>query len=382
MRKFFTKLTSRGTLCLFVSLVLMIAGIYRGDGAFISLGLATLMVIIFCYILGRCNLSRLEIEISIPHKCHANKYYKPHVVIRNKRSLIDAFHVELLLSFPHGATLAICSAWIPARSLSAADVSLKIPMRASCSEHPYQFTSIFPLGLFRFTSRQLLRQPLTIYPRCIVPDELLDHGVAGHCQNPDRYSSIKHFGEPGGIRPWQPGDPAKSIHWPASILSLARGNSLLVRELDPPGKLPEHTVVIFHSFSAKREMMREDAYERAIALAAGTIAHLRNLKIKTTFVADFMRWHPISTDTRTQYYECLTILAVSQRAVSTELHELQAALHKVSHTQQLIIISDMPTEAWHGLLQLPESATVIDIRQVHFPIQKTISAREALSRSA
>ncbi|MFT5633847.1 MAG: hypothetical protein ACI9SQ_001571 [Rubritalea sp.] len=99
-------------------------------------------------------------------------------------------------------------------------------------------------------------------------------------------------------------------------------------------------------------------------------------------MADFMHWHPIIAKTRPQYYECLSILADTQRAIGTELHELQSALDEVSDEQQIIIISDMPPEAWQDLILIPASATVIDIRQVNFPFKKTISAKEALSQSA
>jgi len=382
MRKFSTKLAPRGAFCLGIAVGLSAIGVLLGDGALITLGLSAVTLMLCCYVLGRCNLFQLEADVSLPHKCHANKPYKPHVVIRNNRSLLDAFHVKLYLAFPHGAVLGSQSAWVPARSLSSADISIKIPMRASSLEHPYKFSSTFPLGLFRFSSRQLLHHPLTIYPRRIIPDELLDHGVSGHCHNPNQHSNIQHSGEPRSIRPWQPGDAAKSIHWPASIRSLAQGHTLRVREFDPPGLLPDQAVVIFHSFSAQREMMREDAFERAISLTAGTIAHLRNLNIRTTLVADFMRWHPLIAKTRSQYYECLSILADSQRAIGTELHELQSALNEVSDEQQIIIISDMPPDAWQDLVHIPVSATVIDIRQVHFPFKKTISAKEALSKSA
>jgi uncharacterized protein (DUF58 family) len=382
MRKFSSKLTARGTFCLLIAVGMTVIGVLSGDGALITLGLSSAVLMLCCYVLGMSNLYHLEINVSLPHKCHANKLYKPHVVIRNRRSLLDAFHVQLHLAFPHGAVLVCQSAWVPARSLSSADVAIKIPMRASIVEHPYKFTSLFPLGIFTFSSRQTLHQSLTVYPRSIVPDELLDHGVSGQCSSPDQHSTFKYSGEPRSIRPWQPGDAAKNIHWPASIRSLAQGHTLRVREYDPPGMLPDSAVVVFHSFSSQREMMREDAYERAISLTAGTIAHLRNLNIKTSLVADFMRWHPFSTRTRAQYYECLSILADSQRAIGTELHELQSALNKVSDKQQLIIISDMPPEVWLDLVLIPKTATVIDIRQVRFPIKKTISARDALAQSA
>lgn len=382
MRKFSSKLAPRGVLCLGIAVGLSVIGIFLADGALITLGFSALMLMVCCYVMGRSNLQRLKVDISLPAKCYANKYYKPHVVIRNERSLLDAFYVDLYIAFPNESVLSSRSNWVPARSLSSADVRVRFPMRSSSLEHPCRFVSVFPLGLFRFSSYQSVSQPLIVYPRQIVPEELLDYGVSGQCERVHEDSDVQNVGEPRSIRPWQPGDPAKNIHWPASIRSLAQGHSLRVREFDPPGLQPERAVLIFHSYSAHREMMREDTFERAISLVAGAISYFRNLNIKTELVADFMRWHPVLSKSRSQYYECLAILAESERAIGTELHELQSALDRVLDGQQVIIISDMRSDSWKDLIEMPESAKIVDIRQVRFPFKKTVSAKEALSRTA
>lgn len=382
MGKFSTTLAPRGAFCTGIAVGLSLVGILLGDGALITLGLSTVALMLSCYLLGRSNISKLEADISLPHKCHANHTYKPQVVIHNNRSFLDAFYVKLYVAFPHGTVLGSQSAWIPARSLATASLPISFPMRASALEHPYKFSSTFPLGLFRFSSRQLLQHPLTIYPRSITPEELLDHGVNGQCHDQDNHSHIEHSGEQRSIRPWQPGDAAKNIHWPTSIRSLARGDSLRIRELDPPGMLPDQATIIFHSFSSQREMMREDAFERAISLTAGTISYLRNLNIKTTLEADFLQWHPLLAKTRSQFYECLSVLADGQRAIGTELHELQTTINKISEEQQIIVISDMPPDVWHDLILIPKGTFIIDIRQIHFPFKKTISAKQALAQTA
>ncbi len=382
MNEFSTKIAPRGAFCLGIAFGLSVVGGMIGDGVLITLGLSAVTLMICCYVLGRSNLYHLEADVSLPHKVHANKSYRPQVVIRNHRSLLDAFHVKLYLAFPHGAVLASQSAWVAAGSLASASLLVRIPMRHCSLEHPYKFSSTFPLGLFRFSTRQLLHHPLTIYPRSIIPDELLEVGASGQCQYPDQQSNLQHAGEMRSVRAWQPGDAAKNIHWPASIRSLAHGHGLRIREFDPPGLLPERAVIIFHSFSAEREMMREDTFERGISLIAGSIAYLRNLNIRADLVADFMGWIPLVTKTRPQYYECLSFLADGKRAVGTELHELQSAIDAISDKEQIIIISDMPPDAWFDLVQIPDSASVVDIRQVHFPVKKTISAKEALSQSA
>ena len=151
-----------------------------------------------------------------------------------------------------------------------------------------------------------------------------------------------------------------------------------IREFDPPGLLPEQAVIVFHSFSGQREMVREDAFERAIALTAGSISYLRNLNVRTELIADFMMWNPLFTKSRAQYYESLTILADAQRAMGTEMHELQSVLDSIPDSHKVIVISDMPSEVWQGFVQVKESVTLINIEQIHFPFQKTISAKQVL----
>jgi len=373
-----SELTARGVFCLcFVALLLLVGGLL-GDGACLTLALSALALMLCCYVLGRMNLSKLEVDLSLPHKCHANKRYEPQMMIKNNRSLLDSFHVSVRIVLPHETVLSSHATWVPTRSFANSKIPIRIPMRATELEHLYQLNSRFPLSFFKFSKKQTLQRAITVYPRSITPSELLDHGVSGQCHQPDHHSTVHHSGESRSIREWQPGDPAKNIHWPASIRSLARGDGLKIREFDPPGLLPDQAVIVFHSFSAQREMVREDAFERAIALTAGSISYLKNLNVRTELIADFMMWSPLFTKSRAQYYESLSILADAQRAMGTEMHELQSVLDAIPNSRKVIVISDMPSDVWQSFIQVPESATLIDIEQVHFPFQKTVSAKQVL----
>lgn len=382
MTRFTAKLSPRGSYCLGIAIGLAIAGFFITDGVLITLSFSALTILLSCYILGRCNISKLQADIMLPSRLHASKKYQPHLTLHNKRSLLDAFHIKLTIGFPHGTILACEAPWIAARSASASTCSLSIPMRASSLQHPYKVSSHFPLSLFQFSRHLVLDHPVTIYPRSITPTELLDHGALGQCSVPLLNSTIQDSGEPRGIRPWQPGDPAKHIHWAASARALAHGHGLRIREYDPPGQLPEHCTLLFHSFSADREMMREDTFERAISLLVGTINHLRNLKIRVTIIADFLGWNPVSADTRTQYYDLLALLSDSQRAIGTQQHEFQYIVDQLPKNEPTIFISDMKLEAWKPSLTEKPHHLYIDIRQIRFPFKKTVSAKQALANIA
>ncbi len=382
MSKFSNKLAPRGSYCLGIAIGLSIAGLMIKDGVLITIAFSAITLLFCCYILGRRNIANLEASVMLPSRLHATKRYQPHLSLYNKRSLLDAFNVKLTIALPHGTLLACETPWIAAQTASSSTCPIAIPMRATALDHPYKITSFFPLSFFHFSRHQILQHPVTIYPRSITPMELLEHGSLGQCTVPLQNAAIQDSGEPRGVRSFQPGDSAKHIHWPASARSLAQGHGIRIREYDPPGQLPEHCTLLFHSFSADREMMREDTFERAISLLAGTIKHLRNLKIRVTVITDFLGWNPLKSDTRIQYYELLALLADCQRAIGTQKHELQQVIDQLSKNEPSIFISDMHIDAWKSSLNTKANHLCIDIRQVRFPHKKTVTPKQALAKSA
>ena len=381
MNKFEAKLAKRGSFCLSLSLVMTTTGIILKDAIFTTLGVSGITLMICCYILGRLNLSNITPKLSLPNRIHANKRYQPAVTLTNARNLIDCLHAKLYIALPHEVLLDCEARWIPANSSATRNVPILIPHRSAALDLACKIVSSFPLGLFLFSKRKYIHHPLTVYPRPITPVELLDHGSLDQSTTPTITMQSDYSGEPKGIRSWIPGDPAKSIHWPASARSLAREGQLSIREFEPPGFFPETCAIVFHSYSHEREMMREDSFERAISLLAGTIHHLRNLNIEITVHADCLGWMPQKAKTRAEYYELLAMLAEVERAKGTEQHEIDTILTKINHDPS-ILISDMPIDAWAPYLTLPHTSLPIDIEQIHFSNRKVRSAKDALTKTA
>ena len=57
-------------------------------------------------------------------------------------------------------------------------------------------------------------------------------------------------------------------------------------------------------------------------------------------------WRDRPSTTRHQLSDCLVALAHARRAADTEVHDLQAVLTRIPGSHTLIVISDMPAEAW------------------------------------
>ena len=175
------------------------------------------------------------------------------------------------------------------------------------------------------------------------------------------------FGEPRGIRRYQPGDKAARIHQPASARSLALGRGFQVRAYDPPGFHPDRSRVVFHSYAREGEIIRLDRFDRALSLAAGTLAHLHSSQTKVTFQADFTNWKCFPCEDRSQYIECLALLAKAGRSSHTDAQGLGACLESVPKDEQLIILSDSPSPHWLEFVPpTHESVMVINIQQVRY----------------
>ena len=72
------------------------------------------------------------------------------------------------------------------------------------------------LGLFRFTRPQDLRTPVTVYPRLLDTDEIPLPVSRAVGEMVRRHQLLQDPFLVRGIRPYQPGDPVRDIHWAAT----------------------------------------------------------------------------------------------------------------------------------------------------------------------
>ncbi|MBK1831002.1 DUF58 domain-containing protein [Verrucomicrobiaceae bacterium R5-34] len=366
-------LSTRGAALAGGSAALLAGGMVMVDGFLMVLGFSGIVFLIVAWGLGKLSLRGLEVQLQMPVRVSAGIPCELELTLLNHRNLLDAFQTELMLFLPgsgggknRGSRVEAVAPWTASGSASRVSQQVTLRGRGFAELHPVIITCSFPLGLFRMSKRMEIRRELTITPRPIVPLELNSDGSM-HDAVPRSGSSAGHaFGEPRGIRPWQAGDSARHIHWAASARALARGHSLRVREYDPPGFHPDHCHVVFHSFATGGEMLREDRFERALSLLAGTLTELQGNGIPCMLTADFNDWQPALCTTRAQLVECLCRLARIRRARGTEAHDLEQALRAVSPEHTLMIISDMSPESWQHLLSKHPHTLIVDIRQVKY----------------
>lgn len=368
-----TRLTYRGVFLLIIAITLNLAGFILMDGVHITLACCAFALLLCCYILGKMNLAWLSLELRVPEKIHAARNYELSLKIKNPRTLLDAFRVQLRLSLPFQRPLGAHTSWIPAASSSEASLSFSIPIRTFSREHPAVINSLFPLALFHFSQRHLIPQPLCVYPRAIDPETLIFKGKMGNGSSATSTSPQQHTGDFGSLRNWQSGDAAKHIHWQASIRELAKQGHLVVKEPTPSARYQPHTHLIFHTLTAERSLFREDHFEKAISLLVGTIDHLRRLGTSISVHYYDSQWIKHDIQSTKDYYQLLEALARYATPPITEIDELQHCIDSILPEHSLIIASHFPVEAWLGKLKLPTRCLAMDSTSLHYAHQQTLS---------
>ena len=361
----FVTITPRGAAFLGAAFALTVAGLLMIDGILISMGVAGFLLIGIVLLFGRWNLNHIRFQLSSPKRVFADTPFDLRLTQHNQRNLFDSCGMDIELRLSKTAKIHTHAPWTAARSSSTSKLRGSIPRRGAVSQHPCSLASSFPLDLFRFQKKTTVSQEILVFPKSLVPREFFATGEFDDAWNGEGHQPGDAPGEPHGLRPYQPGDRAKQIHWPSTIRSIARGRSPRVREYDPPGLRPRQATLIFHSFGTDNTLIRTDLYERALSLVCGTLRHLRGIGVPTTLRADFLSWKPHPTFQAAAWSETLTLLARAERADDTEAHDVIEEIESLPRGQALVIISDMPPEAWKHILP-SRKALVIDIQQHRF----------------
>ena len=341
-------------------------GLLVGDGVLFLLGLSGLLLLVVAWLVGRLGLRAVEVEMYLPQRVRAGVPFELELTIHNRRALFDAFNIQVEVNLPGRVILSALANWTPAGAGARMVEMVVLPSRGYVESHPVVVSTTFPLGLFHLKRFVIIHHEITVTPRVIYPQELNSDGALHDSQPRGGVTVGQSFGEPRGIRPWQAGDAARRIHWPASARSLARGHELRVREYDPPGFHPDHCHLVFHSYASGGEMLREDRFERAISLLAGALSRLQSNGIPCDFTADFNDWQDVHCGSRAQLIECLSQLSRVKRCRGTEAHDLENVLQSVPSNHALVIVSDMAPDSWSHLLSKHPHTMIIDIRQIRY----------------
>ena len=352
--------TAKARVLAIASPALVIAGIWRIDGALGALGVLGIALLLFARWVGSLNLRGLDVAIEAPHRATAGVRYPLRASLMNARRWFDARHVRLHLWLPGSAEVDCECDWLAAASTMHFDRQAAAVMRCPGSAVRVALESDFPLGLFAHRREVELDHAMVVLPRPRLPRGLLAAGTRLD-GNPSAGATPGSLGgELRGLRAWRAGDSPRRIAWPATMRAIARGAAPIVCENAPPGFLPQHCVILMHSFASGGELIRPERFERMLEVASGWIEHLHRHGIHATLAADFDGWVARDVSTRAAITRCRESLARARRWTKCEAHELQDAVMRHSvDGQSLILLSDMPANSWQHHLPRRTPAPLI-----------------------
>lgn len=346
-----------------LAIALLVAGIWRIDGVMGAMGLAGLVWIALSRWLGAANLKRIAIQTEGPARVTAGIPFPLRMTLWNTRRWLDARRIEIRTTLPGDAPVEFQCAWLAAGSEADYDSRATAITRAEGREIRVSLTSTHPFGLFRFRREITMPYAVLVLPRTRAPRDSPCDGVMLDGTPLAGATTGNEGGDLRGLREWRAGDSPRQIAWPATIRSIARGASLVVRESDPPGFLPHRCLVVLHSYASRRTLVRPERFERALEIAGGWIEQLHAMGIRTRVIADFDEWTARSTATRSEIIQCRERFARATRCKSTEAHELQQAITATAlDDETLILISDMPAGSWRDHLPpRPAAPRIVDL---------------------
>ncbi len=367
-------LTLRGSVFLGGALLLIAAGILRIDGPLITLGALGMIILAMAWVIGARNLAAVKVLPHLPARLFANQPFDLRLTVKNERRFLDGFQLSVDIDLPGSSKTKGYLRWIAGGTTATMKLRASVPLRGNYREHRCTLCSAFPLGLLRQKKIITVQREVLVFPQAITPSEFFKAGAFDDAWLGEGLQAGDAPGEPRGIRPFRPGDPAKHLHWPSTIRSLARGRSPRVRESDPPGERPARVTVIFHSYATDGTLIRTDDYERALSLLCGTLRHLRKIGVPAVLRADFLEWLDHPAFQVHDWSGLLGKLAYAQRAKETEAHDLQAIAQECPDDEAIIVISDMVSASWRDLL--PQRNLLIIETQAHAYEKRALKFRD------
>jgi uncharacterized protein (DUF58 family) len=355
-----TRLTGRGAGLLLLSLAVTVAGAVIPEPNAVRLGLLGMLLLPLTWPFARRNLVALRVERRLPETCFAGQLFSMDLDLVNDKPRLDSVAVELEDGIAGPAERGLTARWIRNKgSRVTRTLTTRLLRRGVSHRLRSMLTSSFPLGLWR--SRQELRDTIdvVVYPRPVTPRTLEEATDAAMIDTDEAESSHRDWmGDFHGVRPFQPGDRLKLIHWASTARS---GGALMVRQFDLP--LPEKYFVVFHSiFPGKNNGDRGDSFESAMELLCGLLMYCRDHSIPMELAASFEDWRNIPVCTPVQIEDALYLLAAARRNGERDPGNLLYALTGVDRHTRVFILSDVPVKDWEPMLpEFPFAITCLSV---------------------
>ena len=332
------EVTRAGLIYIGLTLVLALAGLNTGNNLLWIVVAAMLAAMVVSAVSSAMVLRGLELDVHTPDHIFAGQRLLARLVLHNRQRLLPSFSVSVVpprrkrkgkhwqwqaatFGFPFNRPAeqqwfhlpdrvlrrgeeggeqevlagAVYFPYVPAQSSLTADVELCFQRRGLVQQESFGLRTQFPFSFLRKTRRVALTRQVIVFPAIEPTDDFFEvlPLITGEFEAFLRGRGYDLY----RIRDYAPEDSARHVDWKAS----AKAGSLLVREFT---REDERRLRIVFDNPAPGAVT-EEAYERAVSLAASLVWHFAGESSELSFVAPGYQGGP-------DVYRFLTYLAMVQ----------------------------------------------------------------------
>jgi uncharacterized protein (DUF58 family) len=314
------EVTKVGVVYVLVTLVIGIAALNTGNNLLYIVVAAMLAAMLVSGVVSAQVLRGLELDVRLPEHVFAGRSVTGRILLRNPRRLLPSFSIRVVsarsgkkmsgkrwrwepttFAFPSNrapgdqwfrmrdwrvmrvnATAAapgifegmVHFPYLPPRATLTADLELCFDRRGRYCESSFGLATGFPFAFLTKRRKVALQREILVYPPVEPPNELFDilPRIRGEWESFVRGRGSDLY----RIREYMPEDSARHVDWKAT----AKSGSLKVREFNREDE--RKLCIIFDNPPAG--LISDEAYERAVTLAASLGWHYSSQEAEVSFV--------------------------------------------------------------------------------------------------
>lgn len=255
------RLTAVGLGVLMITLLIVAAAFNTGTNLLYVI-VSTLLSFCFVSIVyGGINVTRLDAHRRLPTEVYAGDSSEYELEVVNRKRWFGSYGIALTETLPDlGHTSAYFLSVAPGQNQTQR-VRVVFPRRGLVRFDRLLVVSCFPFGFLEFRARKQLASEVLVFPKLIDVESLIRlHGPdLGEREMNSKGAGVSLF----AIRDYQPGDPARSIHWKLS----SKGTGIKAREYE---REESKTILLILDFACPGEITAGEIekFEKAVSVTA------------------------------------------------------------------------------------------------------------------
>ena len=340
-----------GVVVFWVSLFAITVGTFTYSGVAVILGILGLLILWLARWLAGRQVCQLELERLLPKRVFPGESFEIETRLLNRRSLIASRDLQLTDKLAGLGGRRINVSHVPPKRSVLMTYPAKVFQRGRIRSSQFELYSRWPFGFFqsrssgRFVATRGGDDVILVAPKPLVPG-YLDRIMQRIEQEAVLFSDLIPDSptEFRALREFRPGDPVKSIHWPAS----SRSGSVIVRENDPPSPKPCCHGIFLHQYVPGGELNQPDKFERMLRIACGLLIRFWQRNLPVIVRLELANRKVFQVPTQDSYHTVLDSLAEAVSCPRGSLDHLGEGWELFEPCDQVFVLGDWDQQQWQS----------------------------------